>query len=263
MYNRFKSEKSLKSFVKFAFQSIVEFAFIDLCSNFIVDTTYVENRLIDYKIGHKILRMPSCVVIPQGINNNFFELRRNSTTTMNILSIGAFNRRKGHLELLDSFEQVLKTIPNLHLHIAGIISDLQYFEMLKDRILEKKMHFNVTLYPNVSGQKLNSLYENARLFVLHTQEESQGIVFCEAMALGLPIVTTNVGGIPYVLKQGVNALLSPYGDISLFSANLIKLFSDPSFEDLMSKTNLMESKLYNWRLIAIKVFNHYNSNKLS
>jgi glycosyltransferase involved in cell wall biosynthesis len=257
MLNKYNSEKTFKSFSKYIFQSFVEFSFINICSRFIVDTAYVELRLKEYKNEHKIFRVPRCVVIPQGIKQNYFNLCRTADKSMFLLAIGAFNRRKGHLKLLEAFHQVLHDVPEVRLDIAGTLSDLAYFNKMKSKINELNLSPHVTLHPNIKSEELDSLLINARIFVLHTEEESQGIVFCEAMAVGLPIVTTAVGGVPYVLEHEVNAMLSPYDDMSSFSRNIVELLHNPRLEESMSLTNREGSTKYDWKSIAELVLNEY------
>lgn len=257
MLNKYNSEKTFKSFSKYIFQSFVEFSFINICSSFIVDTAYVELRLNEYKNERKIFRVPRCVVIPQGIKQNYFNLCRTADKSMFLLAIGAFNRRKGHLKLLEAFHQVLLDVPEVRLDIAGTLSDLAYFNKMKSKINELNLSPYVTLHPNIKSEELDSLLINARIFVLHTEEESQGIVFCEAMAVGLPIVTTAVGGVPYVLEHEVNAMLSPYDDMSSFSRNIVELLHNPRLEESMSLTNREGSTKYDWKSIAELVLNEY------
>lgn len=257
MLNKYNSKKSLKSFFKYIFQSIVEFSFINTCSSFIVDTSYVELRLKEYKKEHKILRVPRCVVIPQGIKQNYFDLCRTANKSMFLLSIGAFNRRKGHVKLIEAFHLVLKEIPEVRLNIAGTLSDLSYFNEMKSKVNELNLSPYVTLYPDIKSDELDSLLINARIFVLHTEEESQGIVFCEAMAVGLPIVSTAVGGVPYVLEHEVNAMLSPYGDVLSFSKNIVELLHNPILEKSISLNNRIRSTIYDWKSIVELVLKEY------
>jgi glycosyltransferase involved in cell wall biosynthesis len=254
---RYKSEGSTRVYLKFIIQSLVEFLFLSLCPRFIVDTGYVEECIKEYKKDHKILRIPTCVVIPQGIGKHFFELKRTSIKTWNLISIGAFSSRKGHLKLIEAFELVLQSLPTLRLDIVGTVSDHLYFDAVRRKILDKSLEASVFLHPNVTNKDLERLLQEARIFVLQTQEESQGIVFCEAMAVGLPIITTNVGGVPYILEHETNAFLSSYGDMVTFASNIINLVSKPDLEEQMIEANLKKSNLFDWKMIADLVVKEY------
>lgn len=83
----------------------------------------------------------------------------------------------------------------------------------------------ITILPDADYDVLLGLYSKATLFALHSEEESQGIVFAEAMAAGLPIVATNSGGIPYVVHDDDNGILCKYGDVDSFACNMDSLLS--------------------------------------
>ena len=120
---------------------------------------------------------------------------------------------------------------------------------------------NLTILPGV-GEKtaerfVYSLYEKGQIFALHSQEESQGIVFAEAMAVGLPVVATNVGGVPYVVKNNECGLLSDYSDVEDFAKNLISMLSDKDLYSRISQYNKTEAINYKWSTISDKIIDLY------
>jgi glycosyltransferase involved in cell wall biosynthesis len=64
------------------------------------------------------------------------------------------------------------------------------------------------------------------LFILPSEYESFGLVALEAMAAGVPVISTNVGGLPEININGVTGYLSNIGDIEDMSNNTIKILSD-------------------------------------
>ena len=70
------------------------------------------------------------------------------------------------------------------------------------------------------------------LFLLPSETESFGLAALEAMAEGIPVISSNTGGIPEVNKDGYSGYLSNVGDIEQMSKNAIKILSD---DDVLKK----------------------------
>jgi len=256
--NIWNNEPSCRNLLKYIQQSLTEFFLLSLCIKIIVDTQYVANAISLYKAKGKIFRMPRCLVIPQGINPQFYILE-NLNQAKKMLSVAAFTKRKGHLHLLESMLEVKVVCPDFSLIIAGSLSDKSYLNSMREFIMENDLTSNIRIYPNASLQDILSFYSQSSIFLLHTEEESQGIVLCEAMAAGLSIVSTNVGGVSWVVKDNVNGLLSDFGDTDSFANNIIRLLKDDSLQKRLVENNRTESENYNWKFISENVLDLYKT----
>lgn len=256
--NLWKRKHSFNNLIKYILGSLTESIFLSICPFFIVDTQYVADTLVVYKKQLKILRLPVSIVIPQGVQEDYFQIA-NNPISHHLLSVGAFTERKGHLHLINSMSKIKSTYPNFSLIIAGSLSDNKYFNLLQNRISELRLESNIRLIPNASSIEILNLFHNSETFILHSEEESQGIVFCEAMAAGMPIVATNSGGIPWIIKNGINGLLSDYGDIDTFADNLISLLKNDALRHNISKNNRLKSNNYHWSNISNEITVVYNS----
>ena len=256
--NVWRKRKSIRNFIKYLSHSFTEFLFLSICPQFIVDTHYVEETILKYKKEKKLLRCPICKVIPQGINNDFFELERTAQPGL-LLSVGSISKRKGHLFLIESMVKIVKDNPTVKLDILGALSDKDYYTQMQHSIKEKGLENHITIYPNIGYDEMLKFYTSAELFVLHTEEESQGIVFCEAMAIGLPIVSTNVGGVPWIVSNTKNGLLSEFGNIDLFAENIIELIRDTELQKEFELNNKEQSLKFNWKMISNEIKAVYDS----
>ena len=93
----------------------------------------------------------------------------------------------------------------LEYHIVGTGSEYEYNRLLK---LINGAHNIKIRNEEVPHEKVFDLYQQYNCFLAPSLEEAQGVAMCEAMATGMPVVATNVGGIPEFVRDGVDGLLA-------------------------------------------------------
>lgn len=246
---------SLKGAYQYLRQSYSERSLLKMASHLIVDTEYVAETI---KTAHGHHNNKAIAVIPQGIDERYYQLSCSVHSRM-ILSVGAFSWRKGHLFLVKAFELLAESLPDATLIICGTVSDKQYYEKLMNYVQNSPHQNRIAIMKDVPKNNLMDLYAKARIFALHSQEESQGIVLVEAMAAGLPVVATDVGGIPYVIKNGASGLLTKYGDIDAFAKSMHRLLTENSNWEQMSQSARIQANDYVWYRIAERIETVYHS----
>lgn len=255
-WNLLKRKFTLKHLYQFVSQSYYEFKLLNLVPHTIVDTQYVANQIEQCYRKHYISKLPQMHVIPQGINEKYIELHCSPDSKM-ILSVGSISKRKGHLYLLQAFDLLCEKMNDVQLVIAGVLAEQSYYHEMQSYIQSSPNKDRIRLLVNISQDEMFSLYTHAQIFALHSQEESQGIALVEAMATGLPVVSTNVGGIPYVVKDGKMGLLSCYTDIKAFSNNLYKILNDCKQYSVITNFVKNEVTNYLWENIANNIVQQY------
>jgi glycosyltransferase involved in cell wall biosynthesis len=137
-------------------------------------------------------------------------------------TVAIMRDKKGHEDLIAAAQPMLTERSNLHFVMAG---DGPWFEKIKGIVeglgLQHRIHLLGfrTDVPNV--------LRGCDLFVLPTHQEALGQSFIEAMAAGLPVIGTNVDGVPEVITHGVNGLLVPPHDIQALRAAIARLIDNP------------------------------------
>lgn len=249
----FKENKRTSTLLQLFYYGLIEMMIINMASKIIVDTVYVERwvRTKQVNKNHKIR------IVPQGINSKFYRIKDNYKEN-NVLSIGSISRRKGYEFAIASIKNLVEKHPDIKYNIIGFCHDPHYYNELLILIEKLNLKQFVFISSNVTSDLIENYLSAANIFILHSQEESQGIVFCEAMACGKPIVATDVGGVPFVVKNGVNGLLSAYSDVEAFALNISKILEDKTLRNKMSIANKNEAGRYNWKEIAGSVFSIYN-----
>lgn len=128
---------------------------------------------------------------------------------------------KGHAVLLEAAVEIARRVPNVRFLLVG---DGYLRDSLERMVLNKglKDYIIFTGFRN-DIPEITSVFD---VSVLASSFEGLGRVLLEAMALGKPVVGTNIGGIPEAIRDGVNGLLVPAGDAKALSEAIISLLSD-------------------------------------
>ena len=148
-------------------------------------------------------------------------------------------------ELL-TLKNVLKELPQITFYLAGdgiyrneIISQLENFENF---VWLKNLK-----YP----EEVKEFFSEIDIFLLLSGMEGLGQTIIEALLMKKPIIATNVGGIPELIRDGKNGLLIKNGDSKKIIENITKLFSNSIFAKEIAETgyNTVKQK-YSWKTIA-------------
>jgi glycosyltransferase involved in cell wall biosynthesis len=128
---------------------------------------------------------------------------------------------KDHATLLHAVALVVREAPNFRLAIAGTGPCLPELQQLAERLqLGSHVQF-LGMVDDVPG-----LLRRARLKVLSSVSEGMPLTLLEAMAAGLPVVSTNVGGVPEVVEDNVTGLLVPPRDPATLASALLRFERD-------------------------------------
>lgn len=243
-----KQHFSLKLLYQYLSQGRCERKLLSAQKTIIVDTGYVAKAIEDYGLKDT----PRMAIIPQGIDETFFGINC-SADSRTILSLGSLTKRKGHHLLIQAFRLAAEQLKDIKLVVCGVLADRSYFQSLQAQVAGLPCRDRIFIKPDLRKAEVYEQFGDAHMFALHTQEESQGIVFAEAMATGLPIVSTNVGGVPFVVTNGENGYLTDYGNVEGFAQALVDAMSTGGDWSVMSDKCKKASYEYSWTVIARKI----------
>jgi glycosyltransferase involved in cell wall biosynthesis len=161
---------------------------------------------------------------------------------VNLLFVGKDWERKGGDFAVLVCDELVKQNINVHLDIVGCkVPEISQRTYLNNHIYLDKNK-------NDDFSKLKELYSKAHFFMVFSKAEMYGIVFCEAAAYGLPVVTYAIGGITDIVVNEKTGIMLPVGTTSeIFTTKIIALVSDPEKYQKMSEEarKRYESQL-NW-----------------
>jgi len=199
---------------------------------------------------------------PNGIDLNFFKPIDKKNEIVKILFVGRFYSQKGLNYLLESIN-ILKESKLSKKFCLELVGDGPEKSMILSMVDKYKLHDYVKIIPWCNKEDLLKKYQNADLFVLSSHEEGMPNVISEAMACGLPIVSTRVRGSEELVKDGENGYLIEPKNSEQLADKIQKLIEDDALRNNFSKKSLEIISNYSWENVAnyyIEVFKN-NKNK--
>ncbi|ARD48992.1 hypothetical protein SporoP37_12925 [Sporosarcina sp. P37] len=175
----------------------------------------VGEKLHDHVIHDYGIAPQKVEIMSMGVDTNIFktmaqeEVRLLLDVPLNervLIFVGNVIEAKGVMELLDAFEQLRKTHDDLLLYIIGSQKDERFTAAVKEKAAGNK---DIRFKEPVSQTELSKWMSAADILVLPSYHEGFGLVALEALVSGAKVVASNVGGLPYLLKDGAGTLVEP------------------------------------------------------
>ena len=163
------------------------------------------------------------LVIPNGIDPGAFEPHRYSNTPRHIMMIACLREEKRIDVLVRSMPRILERYPDARLTLAG---DGTCRDALSTLVRQLGIGERVTFLGH--RDDVPALLQDADVFVLPSRSEAFPNSIMEAMAAGVPVVASDVGGIPELVRDGVTGRLVPPGDVDRLSSALLSLLDNPA-----------------------------------
>ncbi|MGI9526121.1 MAG: glycosyltransferase family 4 protein [Weeksellaceae bacterium] len=190
----------------------------------------------------KVTLIMNGAIIPEINQNseNKNKIKRRLKIPANATILGSVGRMDNHIKgfsnLIRATHQLIKQGFDIYLILVGdgILID-NYKELSRSLGIEKNIIF--TGYQ----QNVNPYYEIFDIFVLASSSESFGLVITEAWFHKLPVVASNVGGIPYLIRNNINGILFDLNNIEQLTSKIIYLISNPLLRENLGVKGNMEA----------------------
>ena len=175
-----------------------------------------------------------------------------------LISVGVLRISKGHKYLIEAYKQLKQKYVSLSPIIIGDGPEKSNLEnQSKDLgqvyFLGRQNHGKIVEYLKASDIFILSSID------LPQDREGTPTSIMEAMAAGLPVIATRVGGVSSLVKEGVNGFLVNPGSSEELSQTIIKLIDNPDLASKMGAQNLEDIKQKDWQVIAKKIDEIYKS----
>lgn len=199
-------------------------------------------------------------IIPNGVDLDRFScgvspIDEFGDGKINILFVGRLEKRKGLNYLLEAHKQIKQEIPDSRLIVVGPGTRLRN---KYEKLVAKNSLKDVVFVGCVSHDELPRYYKTADIVCAPaTGKESFGIVLLEAMALGKPVVASNIDGYASIMTHGVEGLLVPPRDEKALAQALISLMESKSLRQQMGARGILTAAEYDWERVVQRVLDYY------
>ncbi len=185
-------------------------------------------------------------VIPNSIDVSQYDFKERSNLKPRILWLRAFDEVYNPKMALETLEILLGTYPEAELCMIGPDKD---GSLKESKISAKKKSLPVKFMGKMNKTDWIKLSVNYDIFLNTTSIDNTPVSVLEAMALGIPVVSTNVGGIPYLIKNEENGLLVSPGQPSEMANAVSRLLKNPSLASRISKNGRKNVENYDWKKV--------------
>jgi glycosyltransferase involved in cell wall biosynthesis len=207
---------------------------------FIADSKEISNSIKKYSNRSKVFYIPNSIFIDEPLIK-----KDNKNNNYNVCILGRLTFAKGHEYFISAAELICKERNDVNFFIIGEGElKVQLEEVVKEKSLESKIIFTGFV------ADLKSILVNIDIVVVPSLFEAIPLVLLEVMAMGIPVVATNVGGIPNVITNNINGLLVlPRNEREIYSA-VIRLLNDENLRYQIGSNG------------RERIINNFNSEKL-
>lgn len=155
---------------------------------------------------------------------------------------------------LRALAKIRSRYPGARLTVAGSGPALDSLQRLARELgVDAAVRFTGRL----DNERIADLYREADLLLNPSTVDNMPISLLEAMASGVPIVSTNVGGVPYLVEHERTALLVPARDADAMAAAALRVFDDAALRDALATAGLQACRAYAWERVCPVLFAAY------
>lgn len=147
--------------------------------------------------------------------------------------------------VIRAFAEITKVFPEAQLIIAGFGSEETKLKILVTDLEQK----NVEFVGKIPNDEMPELYNSADIYLNASTVDNMPLSLIEAFAAGIPVVSSNAGGIPYLIDHEKNGLLVEMNDYRSLANEAIRLLNDNDLAQNIIKAARLESEKYEWQKV--------------
>ncbi len=185
-------------------------------------------------------------LIPNSLSIEKYAYRQRKQPKPNLIWLRSIHQIYNPVQAVDVLAGILPDFPDAHLTMVGPDKGDGSRQQVERRATDLRVREHLTLTGVVPKSQVPSYLQAPDIFLNTTNVDNTPISVIEAMACGLCIVSTNVGGLPYLLRDGEEALLVPPQDPQAMIAAVRRILSNPPVAALLSENARKKTEQFDW-----------------
>lgn len=191
---------------------------------------YLQRELADYA--------PRIELVPNAVDLAQYPYTPRSSPRPHMMWLRSFHAVYNPVMAVEVLACVVRAHPGASLTMIGFDKGDGSLDEVRARALALGVADRLEVIPGIAKTSVGAHLARGDIFLNTTNADNTPISMLEAMACGLPVVTTSVGGIPDLVEDGVQALLVPRGDVSAMSAAVERILVEPDLARRLAQNAL-------------------------
>jgi glycosyltransferase involved in cell wall biosynthesis len=185
--------------------------------------------------------------IPSGVEQRFFVCRRyQARETLRLLYVGTWLDQRGIFYIRDALKRVAPRVPGLKMTFAGCGVPAEEIE----KFFGPELTDRIEIRPVVAADRMHEVYSEHDVFLFPSLMEAVPLVVQEAMASGMPVITTETCGMPDLIRHEVNGLLIPTANATAMEEAILQLAESVQIRQELGEAARETMKRYTWARAA-------------
>ncbi len=185
--------------------------------------------------------------IPNGVEPRFFVPRLyDNAGPLKLLYAGTWLDQRGIFYVREALERLTQQLPGVTMTFAGCGCAPEVIA----KFFGEKLAPSVVVLPVVPSGEMQKLYQSHDIFLFPSLMEGLPSVLLEAMASGMPVITTETCGMPDVVEDGFNGVLIPPADARAIEHAVLKLAASPELRQQLGEAAQQSMRRYTWERAA-------------
>jgi len=216
-------------------RSLLQNAFIN-----VAPSAYLHEEMLQF--GYPVCLIPNTIPVSK------YPFKKRPVLRPRLLYVRAFAELYNPQMALYVLQNLLRNFPDAELCMVGPDKD-GALQICKNLAADLDIAEHVTFTGKLCKQDWHKLAIKYDIFINTTHKDNTPVSVMEAMALGLPVVSTNPGGVNKLIDDGIDGLLVDCGDVAAMVAKILFLLDDPANALSIAQKARLKVEKFDWRLV--------------